>query len=248
MVNWARNPGKDSTNIEDRLNYNLHFSTSMVDKEQAKIDSLGLDEAMDDLKALAQKVSEMSKDLIDKVSEQAEAWSLERFDLIQVHNLTSWQDHLANLEAMKQAGKIRYIGITTSHGRRHRELEKILQTKDLDFVQLTYNLTHREAEQRLLPLARERGIAVIANRPYDGGSLIKPLQRHEKVPAWAADELNCRTWADYLLRFIVSHPSVTCAIPATTQVAHMQENMEAGRGPMPDASQRQRMINDLRSL
>jgi|TARA_Y100000589_G_scaffold315971_1_gene340119 diketogulonate reductase-like aldo/keto reductase len=183
-----------------------------------------------------------------QVSEQAEAWSLERFDLIQVHNLTSWQDHLANLEAMKQAGKIRYIGITTSHGRRHRELEKILQTKDLDFVQLTYNLTHREAEQRLLPLARERGIAVIANRPYDGGSLIKPLQRHEKVPAWAADELNCRTWADYLLRFIVSHPSVTCAIPATTQVAHMQENMEAGRGPMPDASQRQRMINDIRSL
>lgn len=184
----------------------------------------------------------------EQFEDQADAWNVDRFDVMQIHNLVSWQDHLENLKEMKKPGKIRYIGITTSHGRRHRELEKIMRTRDIDFVQLTYNLTHREAEERLLPLARERGIAVIANRPYDGGHLIKPLKREQKVPEWAVNELDCRTWADYLLRFIVSHPAVTCAVPATTRVAHMKENMEAGRGPLPDENQRQRMVRDSRSL
>ena len=184
----------------------------------------------------------------EQFRQQADAWNVDRFDVMQIHNLVSWQEHLDNLRQLKQPGQIRYIGITTSHGRRHRELEKIMQSRDIDFVQLTYNLTHREAEDRLLPLARERGIAVIANRPYDGGHLIKPLKRSQQVPGWATAELQCRTWADYLLRFIVSHPAVTCAIPATTRVDHMQENMEAGRGPLPDADQRQRMVRDIRNL
>ncbi len=184
----------------------------------------------------------------EQVTEQAIAWGVARFDLMQVHNLLSWREHLANLRAMKKAGDIRYIGITTSHGRRHRELEQLMADETIDFVQLTYNLSHRAVEERLLPLAHERGIAVIANRPYDGGQLIKSLQRRHQVPEWAAAELNCRTWADFLLRFIVSHPAITCAIPATSQVAHMRENMEAGRGPMPDAAQRERMIRHLQSL
>ena len=183
-----------------------------------------------------------------QTGEQAEAWNLQRFDLMQVHNLLGWEEHLDNLREMKAAEEIRYIGITTSHGRRHRQLEAVMEKEAIDFVQLTYNLTHREAEERLLPLARERGIAVIANRPYDGGHLIKPLKRREKVPDWATAELDCRTWADYLLRFIVSHPAITCAIPATSQVPHMEENMVAGRGPMPDAKQRQRMVRDIGNL
>jgi diketogulonate reductase-like aldo/keto reductase len=185
----------------------------------------------------------------EQVAELKKRWQLGRFNLVQVHNLTDWREHLAALQQMKAEGNLGYIGITTSHGRRHRELEQIMTSQDIDFIQLTYNMTHREAEQRLLPLAQERGIAVIANRPFDGGSLIKGLQRRgERLPDWARTECGCTTWADFLLKFIVSHPAITCAIPATTQVVHMQENMAAGSGPMPSASARQRMQRYVASL
>ncbi|TVP76475.1 MAG: aldo/keto reductase [Puniceicoccaceae bacterium] len=183
-----------------------------------------------------------------QTAESAALWGVDTFDLMQIHNLVTWQEHLATLREMKAAGKIRYIGITTSHGRRHEELENIMRSEDLDFVQLTYNLTHRLVENRLLPAAADHGIAVIANRPYDGGDLIKGLKRkNAPLPAWA-EEIDCRTWADFLLKFIVSHPAVTCAIPATSQVAHMQENMAARLGRMPDAATRQRMIQYVENL
>jgi len=179
---------------------------------------------------------------------QAAQWGVDRFDLVQVHNLLAWEAHLETLREMKQAGEIGYIGITTSHGRRHEEFERIMQQQPLDFVQLTYNITHREVEQRLLPLAQEKGIAVIANRPYDGGPLIKRIQARHQVPPWAAEEFDCDNWADFLLRFIVSHPAVTCAIPATTRVEHLHENMRAGYGPMPSQETRARMIRHVESL
>ena len=184
----------------------------------------------------------------EQVGESASNWGLEGFDLMQVHNLLAWEPHLETLHAMKEAGDVGAVGITTSHGRRLDELERIMQQHDLDFVQLTYNLRDRWAEDRILPLAREKGIAVIANRPYQGGSLIKGLQRRgAELPGWAR-EIDCHTWADFLLKFIVSHPAVTCAIPATTDVDHMRENMAAGRGVMPDAGQRQRMIDALEAI
>ena len=169
-------------------------------------------------------------------------------DLVQVHNLVDWREQLEALRQMKAEGKLRYIGITTSHGRRHREFEQVMADEALDFVQLTYNLTHREAENRLLPLALERGLAVIANRPYDGGRLVKWLKRSEPVPEWASQAFGCRTWADYLLRFIVSHPAVTCAIPATTRVDHLEENMAAGLGSLPSPEVRARMVRHVESL
>ncbi|XKH01247.1 aldo/keto reductase [Marinobacter nauticus] len=185
----------------------------------------------------------------EQVESLEERWGVNRFDLVQVHNLTDWRAHLAALQAMKAEGRVGYVGITTSHGRRHRELEQIMGSEEIDFVQLTYNITHREAESRLLPLAKERGIAVIANRPYDGGRLIKGLQsRGEKLPRWAEEECGCNNWADFLLKFIVSHPAVNCAIPATTRVEHIKENMRAGRGTMPDASARKRMAAFIESL
>lgn len=184
----------------------------------------------------------------EQVDELARRWGVKTFDLVQVHNLTDWEEHLAALRELKAAGKIRYIGITTSHGRRHSEFERVMASEDIDFAQLTYNITHREAEDRLLPLARERGIAVIANRPYDGGNLIKGLKRREKVPEWAAEECDCTTWADFLLKFIVSHPAVNCAIPATTRVDHLNENMRAGQAPMPSTSCRERMASYIESL
>ena len=185
----------------------------------------------------------------EQVAELEERWKVEHFDLVQVHNLTDWRDHLAALQEMKAEGSIRHIGITTSHGRRHSEIEQIMTSEDIDFVQLTYNITHREAENRLLPLAEERGIGVIANRPYDGGSLIKNLKRRNApLPEWAKSECGCTTWADFLLKFIVSHPVITCAIPATTQIEHMRENMRAGHTPMPSADARKRMAAYIKSL
>ena len=166
-------------------------------------------------------------------------WGVPRFDLLQVHNLLSWEAHLPTLFAMKAAGRLRYVGITTSHGRRHRELEQIMSSQPIDFVQLTYNLIDREAEQRLLPLARERGIAVIVNQPFRKGALLNALERH-RLPAWSA-EIGCTSWAQFALKFIIAHPAVTCAIPATTQVAHVLENMGTASGPLPNAAMRARM-------
>ena len=184
----------------------------------------------------------------EQVHELAQRWGLDHFNLVQVHNLTDWREHLPALQEMKAAGTIDYVGITTSHGRRHPEMEQIMSSEDIDFAQMTYNITHRAVEERLLPLANERGIAVIANRPYDGGSLIKGLKRREKVPEWAEQECGCETWADFLLKFIVSHPAVNCAIPATTRVDHLNENMRAGHAPLPSAATRRRMAKYIESL
>jgi len=182
-----------------------------------------------------------------QITESRDAWNIDTFDLMQVHNLVAWAPHLRTLKRMKEAGEVRYIGITTSHGRRHAELEQVMKQEDIDFVQLTYNLTHRSVEERLLPLAQERGIGVIANRPFDGGALVKRLQANHKLPNWAS-EFDCAHWPAFLLKFIVSHPAVTCAIPATTKVEHMRENKQAGHGSLPDVKTRRRMIAYVESL
>lgn len=185
----------------------------------------------------------------EQVADLQSRWQVEQFDLVQVHNLTDWREHLAALREMKAEGQIRHIGITTSHGRRHQEFEQIMASEDIDFIQLTYNIAQRQVENRLLPLAQEKGIAVIANRPFDGGSLIKGVKRRDDpLPEWASAECGCTTWAEFLLKFIVSHPAITCAIPATSQVAHLRENMQAGVGPMPSASTRQKMAKYFESL
>ena len=173
-------------------------------------------------------------------------WGVPRFDLLQVHNLLSWQAHLPTLYAMKADGQLRYVGITTSHGRRHGEMERIMKAEALDFIQLSYNLYDREVEQRLLPLALERGVAVIANRPFQQGALLRRLARHP-LPAWAA-EIDCSSWAQFALKFVISHPAVTCAIPATTNVAHVAENMGAASGYLPDKPMRARMAALVDSL
>ncbi|TYC59571.1 aldo/keto reductase [Marinobacter sp. BW6] len=173
-------------------------------------------------------------------------WGVDQFDLLQVHNLLGWQGHLETLKQMKANGEVRYIGITTSHGRRHREFAQIMEREPLDFVQLTYNVLDREVEDRLLPMAEERGIGVIVNRPFQGGSLFRRFQS-EPLPDWAG-EAGVGNWAEFFLKYIISHPAVTCAIPATSKVEHMKENMGALYGKLPDADQRQRMADYVRSL
>lgn len=173
-------------------------------------------------------------------------WNVDKFDLMQVHNLVEWEQHLKTLYRMKQQGKVRYVGITTSHGRQHDELEEIMKTQSLDFVQFSYNILDREAEKRLLPLAKKRGIAVIVNRPFQRGELIEELQG-KPLPGWAS-EIDCKNWPQFLLKFIVSHPAVTCSIPATSQVEHVKENMAACYLRMPDKQMRTRMIDYVEKI
>lgn len=181
-----------------------------------------------------------------QMEDSADLWGLERFDLLQIHNLLDWEVHLETLQEWKADGKVRYIGITTSHGRRHDDFERIMANQPIDFVQFTYNIQDRDAEQRLLPLAAERDIAVIANRPFRRGALFEAVRSHP-LPDWSA-EIDCENWAQILLKFIVSHPTVTCAIPATSRVDHMLENMGACYGRLPDAALRQRMVNTFANL
>lgn len=180
------------------------------------------------------------------MEESRRLWGVERFDLMQIHNLLSWQKHMETLLAHKAAGHIRYLGVTTSHGRRHDAMEEVMAGKPLDFVQFTYNILDRRAERRLLPLAAERRIAVIANRPFRGGDLFDHFARHP-LPEWAG-EIDCENWAQFFLKFVVSHPHVTCAIPATSRVDHMRENMGALRGQLPDQQMRERMIRYVENL
>ena len=183
---------------------------------------------------------------IGQMEESRRLWGLDRFDLMQIHNLLNWEGHLDTLRDEKAQGRIRHIGITTSHGRRHDDLERLMADRSLDFVQFTYNILDREAERRLLPLAAERGLAVIVNRPFRRGELFRLVERHA-LPEWAG-EIDCANWAQFFLKFIVSHPAVTCAIPATSRVDHMRENMGALHGRLPDRETRERMIRAVESL
>ncbi len=181
-----------------------------------------------------------------QIDASRQLWRVPRFDLLQVHNLLAWERQLPVLQAMKAAGQLRYVGISTSEGRRHAELEQIMRAHRIDFVQLTYNPLDRDVEQRLLPLAQERGIAVLANRPFREGALLRQLQRHP-MPAWAK-EIDCTTWAQVVLKHIVTHPAITCAIPATSQPTHVRENMAAATGRMPDEAQRLRIAQHIARL
>lgn len=181
-----------------------------------------------------------------QVEESRRLWGVPRFDLLQVHNLLAWETHLDTLFAMKAEGRLRYVGITTSEGRRHGEIEQVMRSRPIDFVQITYNILDREVEERILPLAQERGIAVIVNRPFRQGELIDDFD-DEPLPGWAG-EIGCGSWAQILLKFVVSHPAVTCAIPATTRVDHVRENLGVARGPMPDPAMRRRMAADVEAL
>jgi len=180
---------------------------------------------------------------VEQMARSEALWGVARFDLLQIHNLVDWEAHLETLLQWKAEGRVRYIGITTSHGRRHGLLASVMAEQPIDFVQLTYNVLDREAEQRLLPLAQERGLAVIVNRPFRRGGLFNTVAG-KAVPDWAA-EFDADNWAQFFLKFIVSHPAVTCAIPATSRVDHMNQNMGAGYGRLPDRELRQRMVAEV---
>lgn len=181
-----------------------------------------------------------------QIATTQQKWGVPAFDLLQVHNLVAADAHLETLFAMREEGALAHVGVTTSHGRRHRDLEKLMVRWPLDFVQLTYNVVDREAERRLLPLAREKGIAVIANRPFRRGSLIDQT-RSSPLPNWAG-EISADVWSSILLKFVLSHPAITVAIPATTNPGHMRENKAAARGVMPAPDLREKISAYIRAL
>ena len=169
-----------------------------------------------------------------------------RIDLMQVHNLVDVQTQLATLREWKAKGQIRYFGITHYESGAFADVEKIMRSEKLDFVQINYSLMEREAEGRILPLAQERGIAIIVNRPFGGGDLFGQT-RSRPLPDWAAD-FDCHSWAQFFLKWIVANSAVTCAIPATDKPRHLEDNMRAGMGRLPDAKMRQRMVDLVSSL
>ena len=166
-----------------------------------------------------------------------------RIDLIQVHNLVDYRTHLATLRRWKEQGKVRYIGVTHYTESAYDDLAGVIQSEEMDFVQLNYSVAERSAERRLLALAAERGLAVLINRPFAAGGLFGRVSSHP-LPAWAV-EIDCTSWAQLFLKFVISHPAVTCAIPATSKVQHLHDNMRAGFGSLPDAKMRERIVRTI---
>ena len=169
-----------------------------------------------------------------------------RMELMQIHNLLDLEVHTQTLKDWKASGKIRHIGITHYHAGAHAELEKLIKTNTYDTVQFNYSMVEREAEARLLPACLEAGVAVIVNRPFAQANLFGRV-KGKPLPAWAA-EFDCTSWAQFFLKYLLGHPAVTCVIPGTRRVAHLQDNMQAGMGRLPDAAMRQRMLEHFHAL
>jgi diketogulonate reductase-like aldo/keto reductase len=193
---------------------------------------------------LATKVWETGKEAgIRQMETSMKRLRVKRLDLVQVHNLVDVETQLNTLAAWKKEGRIRYLGVTHFQAGAHEELTRLIEMRTVDFLQINYSAGEREAEQRLLPTAAARGVAVIANRPFARGDLLRRL-RNRPLPAWAT-EIDCRSWAQILLKYVISHPAVTCAIPATSKVEHLRDNVAAGLGRLPDQKLRARIVAEI---
>lgn len=180
------------------------------------------------------------EDGIRQINESFKLLQRDKLDLLQIHNLVDWQVHLRTLRDLKEQRKIRYIGLTHYLDSMHDTLADIISREKIDFVQVNYNLSDRHAEKHLLPAAREKGIAVIINRPFQEGAMFQQV-KNKKLPEWA-QEIDCTTWAQFFLKFIISHPAVTCTIPGTSNPKHMLENIGAAYGKLPNENQRKEMV------
>jgi diketogulonate reductase-like aldo/keto reductase len=183
---------------------------------------------------------------IRQMEDSLRRMKVSRMDLMQIHNLLDWKTHLGTLKQWKAAGRIRYIGITHYHSGAYAELEHLMKSQEFEFVQFNYSIAEREAEERILPLARELGIAVIVNRPFAQASLFSRV-RGKEVPGWAA-QFDCKSWGQFFLKYILGHTAVNCVIPATGKPQHLLDNMSAGTGPIPDESTRRKMAAFMDSL
>lgn len=215
-------------------------SSPMYGTAEAVVGDLAADLAITDKLFLATKVWTSGRDAgVAQMEQSLRRLRAPRLDLIQIHNLLDWRTHLRTLREWKAAGRIRYLGVTHYTSSAYDELERVLRGETLDFVQVNYSLGEREAERRILPLARDRGVAVLANRPFAEGGLFQRV-RAQAVPPWAA-EFDCESWAQFFLKWILAHPAVTCAIPGTSRPQHLVDNLRAAVGKLPDPAMRDRM-------
>src|SRR5438270_6497386 len=235
-----RGPLKDVLKSLVELGGRVVDSSPMYGAAESVVGDLAAELAITDKLFLATKVWTSGREAgVAQMEQSLKRLRAQRLDLIQIHNLLDWRTHLRTLREWKAAGRIRYLGVTHYTASAYDELERVLRAEPVDFVQLNYSLGERDAERRLLPLARERGIAVLVNRPFAEGGLFRRV-RDQALPAWAAD-LGCASWAQLFLKWILAHPAVTCVIPATSRPEHLADNMKAGVGPLPDAAMRDRM-------
>lgn len=222
-------------------------SSPMYGRAEAVVGTLAGQLSVRDQLFLATKVwTEGRTRGIAQMEQSLRRLGVARIDLMQVHNLVDVDTHLATLAEWKAAGKVRYVGITHYVASAFPRIERLLGSHDLDFIQCNYSITDRAAEARLLPAAAERGAAVLINRPFAGGALFGRV-RGRALPSWAG-EIDCASWGQVFLKFILAHPAVTCAIPATSQVRHLEDNMGAGGGALPDEAMRRRMADVVAAL
>lgn len=243
----ARAPLKEVLGEFVRLGGSVLDSSPMYGKSESVAGDLAAELGAHKQLFVATKVWTSGRDAgIGQMEESFKRLRAQRIDLMQVHNLVDYRTHLATLRAWKEQGKVRYIGVTHYTASAYDQLARVIAAEDMDFVQLNYSLAERDAEQRLLPLAADRRIAVLVNRPFAEGALFRKA-RGKPLPPWAK-EIGCASWAQLFLKFVISHPAVTCAIPATSKVEHLVDNMQAASAPLPDAKARDRIARYLADL
>ena len=236
----ARAPLKEVLQRFAELGGRVVDSSPMYGAAESVVGDLATDLAITDKLFLATKVWTSGRDSgVAQMEQSLRRLRTQRLDLMQIHNLLDWRTHLRTLREWKAAGRVRYVGVTHYTSSAYDELERVLRGEPLDFVQINYSLGEREAERRILPLARDRGVAVLANRPFSEGGLFQRV-RGRALPEWAT-ALDCESWAQFFLKWILAHSAVTCVIPATSRPEHLVDNMKAGTGNLPDAATRERM-------
>lgn len=222
-------------------------SSPMYGRSESVAGDLAAELAVHKQLFVATKVWTSGRDAgIRQMEESLRRLRVKKLDLMQVHNLVDYRSHLTTLRKWRDQGKVRYLGVTHYHAGAYAELARVLETEELDFVQLNYSMAERDAERRLLPLAAEKRVAVLVNRPFAEGALFKHAQG-KALPPWAK-EIGCVSWAQFFLKFIVAHPAVTCAIPATSKSSHLIDNLQAGVGSLPDAPMREQMARYFATL
>lgn len=246
-TNSAREPLKEVLREFVGLGGSVLDSSPMYGKSESVAGDLAVELGVHKRLFFATKVWTSGRDAgIRQMEESFRRLRTPRMDLLQVHNLVDYRTHLLTLRRWKDQGKVRYIGVTHYTASAYDELARVLASEPLDFVQLNYSLTEREAERRLLPLAAEKRIAVLINRPFAQGALFRKTVG-KPLPLWSG-EVGVASWAQFFLKFTISHPAVTCAIPATREVRHLLDNMRAAFGPLPDAKARERMVRYFAEL
>jgi aryl-alcohol dehydrogenase-like predicted oxidoreductase len=230
-----------------RLGGRVIDSSPMYGRAEQVIGSLATRLGLHDKLFLATKVWTRGRQTgIESMERSMSRLQTKRIDLMQVHNLVDVGTQLATMRDWKAQGRFRYIGITHYNASAFGAVEKVLRDERVDFLQINYSIMEREAEDRILPLAQERQIAVIINRPFGGGDLFSRV-RSKPLPEWA-NEFDCRSWAQFFLKWTVAHPAVTCAIPATNDPKHLEDNLQGGLGRLPDANDRKRMVDAIGHL